>query len=53
MLEELQLHKNHEIYERAVRLLETYYNLEVGGEDDIMQMINEHEASGMNPNFEF
>lgn len=32
MLEDLQTHKNREIYERAVRLLETYYNLEVGGE---------------------
>lgn len=35
-LEDLQLHKNHEVYERAVRILETYYNLEVGGEDDLM-----------------
>ncbi len=27
-LEELQLHKNHAVYERAVRMLEEYFNVE-------------------------
>ena len=39
-LEELQLHKNHEVYDRAVRMLETYYNLEVENQNDIMQILS-------------
>ena len=36
----LQLaHKNHEVYERALRLLETYYNIDNGDADDIMNAI--------------
>lgn len=27
-LEALQTHKNHEVYERALRLLETYYSID-------------------------
>ena len=38
-IEALQTHKNHEVYERALRLLETYYNVDNGDADDIMNAI--------------
>lgn len=34
------MHKNHEIYKRAVHILETYFATEEG--DDLMGMIQDH-----------
>lgn len=39
-LEELQMHKNHQIYDRSLQILETYFNEEQAGVDEIMHMIN-------------
>lgn len=38
-IEELQTHKNHEVYERALRLLETYFSLDNGEADNLMGAI--------------
>ena len=38
------MHKNHQIYERAVKLLENYFNTEGPG-DDLMGMIQQHQGA--------
>jgi importin subunit alpha-1 len=39
-IEALQTHKNHEVYERALRLLETYFSLDSGDADNLMGVID-------------
>ena len=39
-IEALQTHKNHEVYERALRLLETYYSTDSGEADSLMGVID-------------
>jgi len=38
-IEQLQTHKNHEVYERALRLLETYFTVDNGDQDAFMNNI--------------
>lgn len=45
-LEELQMHKNHQIYEKAVSLLESYYSTEAEGTDNLMDVITQSQSSG-------
>lgn len=48
-LEELQMHENQEIYERAVKLLETYFGAEEEEENmapNVVQSQNGHQAFG-------
>ena len=39
-IENLQMHHNHNVYEKAVKLLETFYSCEAEGAD-LMQMIQQ------------
>ena len=39
-LENLQMHKNHEIYDKAIKLLEEYFNTE-GEDEDLFGIIKE------------
>jgi len=39
-IEALQTHKNHEVYERALHLLETYYSADSGEADSMMGVID-------------
>ncbi len=50
-LEELQLHKNPQVYELVFMILETYYNIEMGDSSNLMELITTSAESGVNPNF--
>jgi len=43
-IEALQSHKNHAVYERAVHLLETYFNDEGDDVDTIMNLMSNKES---------
>ena len=39
-LEQLQMHKNHSIYDRAMHILETFFSEDTNEVDDIMNLIS-------------
>lgn len=50
-LEELQMHKNHLVYERTVKMLETYFQDDA--EMDLMDVINNSGAPDEKNTFNF
>lgn len=58
MLEDLQSHKNKEVYEKAVNILVKFFHLDMADDDEMMLQIFKDssatlEDSGMNPAFIF
>lgn len=44
-LEALQTHKNNQVYERALRLLENYFNLDTAEQDTLLGAIQASEST--------